>query len=206
MATSHREVGALALLNKDQIKQAAGVLARAFYEDPLWVYFLPNETERPQKLFRMLRMLMNHSVLYSEVHATSPDLEGVSVWLPSAKVTMSPWRMLRSGALPVMLKMSRKEIGRSMRYTEYAEAVHEKRAPADHWYLQFIGVDPAFQGRGYAGGLLRPMLARMDAEGASCFLETQNRENVPIYEHYGFRVVEEGTIPGTDIGHWAMLR
>ena len=50
------------------------------------------------------------------------------------------------------------------------------------------------------------MLAEMDADHVPCYLETQNRENMILYQHYGFRVVEEDTIPGTHVGHWAMLR
>ena len=114
--------------------------------------------------------------------------------------------MMLSGGFPVMLKMGGGALVRSMRYTEYASAVHKRHSPRPHWYLQFIGVDPMSQGKGYASRLLKPMLARIDTEGSSCFLETQNRENVPIYQHYGYRVVEEAVVPGTEIGHWAMLR
>lgn len=116
------------------------------------------------------------------------------------------WRMKRSGGFSAMLKMGWGAMARSMRYTEYASAMHERCAPFRHWYLHFIGVDPVFQGKGYASELLKPMLARMDMEEIPCYLETQNWENVPLYQYYGFRVVEEGTIPGTDVGHWAMLR
>ncbi len=59
--------------------------------------------------------------------------------------------------------------------------IHEQHAHFPHWYLQFIGVGREFQGKGFVGENLMPMLARMDAERASCFLETQNQENVPIF-------------------------
>jgi len=114
--------------------------------------------------------------------------------------------MVRSGAFSMMLKMGAGSIGRMTRYGEYATAMHKRHAPFRHWYFQAIGVDPVFQGKGYAGALLKPMLARIDTEHLPCYLETQNQKNVPIYQHYGFKVVEEGTIPGTETGHWAMLR
>jgi hypothetical protein len=50
------------------------------------------------------------------------------------------------------------------------------------------------------------MFARMDTEHLPCYLETHNQKNVPIYRHYGFKVVEEDIVPGTEITHWAMLR
>ena len=86
------------------------------------------------------------------------------------------------------------------------DAVHQRLAPFRHWFLQVIGVDPQFQGRGYAGELLRPMLARVDKEGLPCYLETLNEQNVLLYEHFSFRVVEKSTIPETNLTNWAMLR
>jgi predicted GNAT family N-acyltransferase len=50
------------------------------------------------------------------------------------------------------------------------------------------------------------MFARLDKEKLPCFLETQSEKNVKIYKRYGFRVVEKGAIPDTEIPHWAMLR
>ncbi|UCF29548.1 MAG: GNAT family N-acetyltransferase [Chloroflexota bacterium] len=103
-------------------------------------------------------------------------------------------------------KMSSAEIARSFGYMDYAATIHQRYAQSRHWYLQFIGVDPDYQGKGHGGRLLKFLLDRLDSERESCFLETQNQENLAFYQQNGFQVVEQGTIPGTDIGHWAMLR
>ncbi len=94
-----------------------------------------------------------------------------------------------------------------MRYTgEYIDTVHKRLAPFKHWFLQIIGVDPQFKGKGYAGKLLHPMFARIDEEGLPCYLETLDETNVPPYEHFGFRIVEKSAIPETKLTNWAMLR
>ena len=89
---------------------------------------------------------------------------------------------------------------------EHIDAIHKRLAPFRHWFLQAIGVDPRFQGKGYAGKLLRPMFSRIDAEGLPCYLETLDETNVLLYEHFGFRVVEKSTVPETELTSWAMLR
>ena len=89
---------------------------------------------------------------------------------------------------------------------EYIDAMHKRLAPFKHWFLQTIGVDPQFQGKGYAGELLRPMFARMDKEGLPCYLETLDEQNIQLYEHFGFKVVEKAIIPKTSLTSWAMLR
>lgn len=50
------------------------------------------------------------------------------------------------------------------------------------------------------------MFARIDREGLPCYLETQDEQNVPLYQHFGFKVVNKSTIPETKLTNWAMLR
>jgi hypothetical protein len=50
------------------------------------------------------------------------------------------------------------------------------------------------------------MFAHADKEGVPCFLETQAEKNVALYEHFGFRVVEAGLIPGSNVRSWALVR
>jgi hypothetical protein len=53
---------------------------------------------------------------------------------------------------------------------------------------------------------MKPMFKKFDNEKKSCFLETQTPENVEIYEHLGFKKVDTGIIPKTDVTNWSMLR
>jgi hypothetical protein len=46
----------------------------------------------------------------------------------------------------------------------------------------------------------------MDAAGLPIYLETAEPQNVGLYEHFGFAVVHESTIPGSRLTNWAMLR
>ncbi len=89
---------------------------------------------------------------------------------------------------------------------KYIDGVHSRLAPFKQWFLKAIGVSPQFQGSGYAGKLLRPMLSKIDEEGLPCYLETLEEQNVRLYEHFGFAVTEESTIPETTLTNWAMLR
>lgn len=55
-------------------------------------------------------------------------------------------------------------------------------------------------------GWLRHMLATLDASGVPAYLDTLEEDNLPIYEHLGFDVADESTVPGTGLTLWAMLR
>jgi len=196
----------LVRLTKAQIKPTAEMFARSFQDDPLYSYFIPNVTKRKDKARIILEGIVRYGLLYGEVYATSYNLEGAVSWIPSEKAEFTTWRMIRSGYLSVLLRLGRRAVSRAMSYGDYASSMHKRHAPFRHWYLMVIGVDPSYQGRGYASALIKPMLARIDRERLPCYLDTENERNVPIYQHFGFEVVEEGTVPRTNTTVWAMLR
>ena len=182
------------------------MLARAFYDDPVLIYFFPDPSERIKKSIGFFQLLAHYGILYGEPQATSPALEGVAIWLPSNKAVMSPWGMLRSGAISLIFRAGMTAVGRMLRFSECAYTIHKRHAPFRHWFLQPLGVDPPLQGKGYASMLLRNKFEKFDQEGLPCYLDTQTETNVLTYEHYGFKVVEEFRVPGTTFNNWAMLR
>ena len=54
--------------------------------------------------------------------------------------------------------------------------------------------------------MLKAMLNYFDQGNQACYLETLKKENVSLYEHYGFKLMEEVKVPGTDMTLYAMLR
>jgi ribosomal protein S18 acetylase RimI-like enzyme len=58
-----------------------------------------------------------------------------------------------------------------------------------HWYLPWLAVEPALQGRGLGGRLLEHGLEIVDADRLPAFLETPNPRTVPLYERHGFEVI-----------------
>ncbi|MEQ8294306.1 MAG: GNAT family N-acetyltransferase [Roseovarius sp.] len=67
------------------------------------------------------------------------------------------------------------------------EAMGNLHPHAPHWYLPMIGVHPDRQGNGLGGALLRPVLARCDAEGIPAYLEATTGRNRALYARHGFQ-------------------
>jgi len=193
-------------LNKSHIKPSVKVLTEAFQNYPLLTYYYPDKLTKMRIAHYFLSLIVFSGIRYGEIYATSPNLEGVAVWIPSDKYPMTIWRLLRSVPLSVIFGLGRYGSNKMTYLSGYIDAVHQRLAPSKHWFLQTIGVKPQSKGKGYASKLIRPMLTRIDEEGLPCYLETLDEHNVPLYEHLGFKVVDEATIPKTSLTNWAMLR
>ena len=184
----------------------AAVLGRAFTEYELLRYYFHDETQRRAVADTFVFTALSVCLKYGEVYATSEKLEGVAAWLPPGKAPFGSWQMMRSVPLSALFRFGRQGANRLRSYGAYVDRLHRKLVPYPHWYLQIIGVGPAYQGQGFSSRLLRPVLERIDRERMPCYLETNAEKNVAIYRRFGFEVVSEDTLPGTEVTSFAMLR
>jgi len=199
-------MGTLVRLGKADIGPASRMLARAFVDYPLLVHAVPDPARREREAAFFAQFDLHYGIRYGEVYATSPRMEGVAVWVPSERLPMTTRRLL--GAVPwrVIAALGRGVGRRLVGPSRHIDARHEVLAPFRHWFLSLLGVAPESQRHGFAGALLRPMLAAIDARGLPCYLETMEGRNVARYEHFGFKVLEESGVPGASLTSWAMLR
>lgn len=193
-------------LTEEDIEPAARMLVRAFYDNPVFVYYFPDLSKRKDELQLTFEFMIRDGIRNGEVYATSSELEGISIWLTSEKAKMTILRLLQAGGISLFLKVGGKSVFRIIRTYNYIFSMHDRIAPFRYWYLSLIGVDPDYQGKGYGGLLLKSMLAKIDKEGLPCYLDANDEKNVSIYKHYGFKVIEEYRIPRTNYNNWAMLR
>lgn len=193
-------------LDKTRARAASQILGRSFENDPLWAYVIP---ELPRRRFLLPRMLALHlmmAVREGEVYSISSDLEGIAAWLRCEKPDFTLRQFLRDGGLAILPRLGAGTMKRLLNVARTVGPVRREFFPRKGYHLSPLGIDTRYQGRGYASRLLRPMLARLDSEGLPCYLETQNENNVAIYRHFGFRVLKEAAIPGSEVTHWSMLR
>jgi ribosomal protein S18 acetylase RimI-like enzyme len=200
------ESAKLVRLEKYQAKSSAEVLIRAFQNYPALQYYYPDDSSRHKVNQYFYTISVYFGIQFGELYTTSPNLEGIAIWIRSADYNMNFWTLVRSVPLPVLFGFGLSGGFKMKAMGEYIDGVHKRVAPCDHWYLMVLGVDPKYQSQGYASRLVKPMLIRSDQDNLPCYLETNDEVDVPIYRHFGFKVVEEGIIPGTTVKNWAMLR
>jgi len=198
--------GEIVQLTKEQIGQAGEMLTRAFFDDPKLTHLIPEIAAKKELSRYLFEFELQYGMNYGDVYTTSPAVEGVAVWLPSAKSEVTFWRAFRSGGMVLQKHLGKQIMDRLMSFSTEIDVLHKKHVPFPHYYLFFIGVDPVYQKKRVASRLITPMLSWLDIQKLPCYLNTQNEKNIGLYEHYGFEVMEQLVLPDSDIVYTAMQR
>ncbi|HSW57308.1 MAG TPA: GNAT family N-acetyltransferase [Dehalococcoidales bacterium] len=191
-------------LDKKMAEPVIKMLSRAFWKYPLLTHFFPDESRRQAVAESVLAMPVYTCLHYGEVYVTSPGLEGAAAWTPSKNYPVSLWGLIRT--VPVKYIMGMSGAARMQSVDRLLNDIHRRLVPYPHYYLEILGVEPEHQKKGFSSKLMKPMLQRLDRQKMDCFLETQDPQDVAIYQHFGFEIMEKSEIPDTPLVSWAMLR
>jgi len=194
-------------LRPEQFRAAAETLTRAFLDDPLWTFLLPDVEKRAGNLDRLWRGVLRFSQTYGEIH-TTPATQGVACWIAPGKARMSLWQQVRTGmALPrAVMRFPKGDRRRAMTVLQLVDRAHKELAKGPHWYLMALGVAPESQRQGIGGSLLEPVVQKASQDGLPCYLDTESEANVAFYAKRGFEVVHEAIIPSSTLRMWLMVR
>src|SRR6478609_11078266 len=189
-------------LEDDRLGEASDVLARAFQDDPAWVWLI----EDPERRARLLPWLfrVGFDVTAADVWSTPGVIRGAARWLPPGRPAMRIGPTLRAlVSTPFHLGSA------TAAFLSYGRAVEQMRtdvAAGPHWYLAGIGVDPAAQRQGIGAALLQPGLRAATSAGLPAVLLTNNEANLHFYESHGFAVERVGHTPEEGPRAWAMVK
>lgn len=189
---------------KPDVKALARVLGRAFHDDPVMAWMIPDDARRARALPRIFAAMTRHHFLAGdavEIAARNGTVGAAALWDPPGRWKQTPREELRM--LPAMLLAVGRHMGRGQEMVDVMKRHHPEEP---HWYLGVIGSDPDMRGTGLAHALLRSRLDRCDAEGAPAYLESTKESNLPYYLRFGFDVTAELTIPGGGPRIWPMWR
>ncbi len=183
-------------------KVVARILTAAFYDDPLMRWVFPHANRRKGALKRIFEMEAGNFLKRGMVLLTENE-QAAATWLPpGAKEPFCPLTVLRS--FPTWFLAAGPL--RSLQAVRSFVATERKHPKEPHYYLGSVGVAPEIQGQGFGSALLAEMMPRIDAEGAPSYLLSSNDRNVPLYERFGYQVIEEMRIPHGGPLVWSMWR
>jgi ribosomal protein S18 acetylase RimI-like enzyme len=156
------------------------VISLGFSTDPMARWTLPNPAQYLAVMPEVVDAFGGKAFEHGSVYCVD-DFSGAALWLPPG---IEPDGK-RLGALFAQHAPARVQEDTGGVFEQMA-AYHPHEP---HWYLPLIAVDPACQGRGLGGALLKQALARCDADGLPAYLESSNPRNITLYQRHGFEIL-----------------
>lgn len=187
--------------NIDDLGPLGLVLSRAFSDDPVMQWLLPDDRARIARLPRLFAMELRHLFLPNDEVYTTRDLAGGALWAPPGR-----WRTPTTKLLRAFPRLAWTLQGRMRTAVECVSAIERIHPQEAHWYLGVVGIDPPEQGRGVGSALLAPVLERCDRDFIPAYLESSKEANLSFYQRLGFEVTETLDLPAGGPRIWPMWR
>lgn len=194
------------LLTLTDLKRAVYVQARAFQNDPLWQYLVPDIHGRQYVLENSFSVFLKVSINNFKAYVVSKPIDGVAIWSSPNQKGMNLSGLFGTDLLKLVSSRMVFSFFKALNIFSRSEKMHKKYAPKPHYYLEAIAVLPKSQGKGLASKLIRPFLKKADKELVGVYTETMKAVNVGLYEYFGFQCMEKYQLPNTDLNLWALYR
>jgi GNAT superfamily N-acetyltransferase len=180
-----------------RVPDLAFLFGRAFVDDPNALWSLGAQATEDQAIewFRaFLALATPHGLVWEAEHGL-----GAAIWFPPGEE--HAYRDIEEGVRGTIASLSDDGGVRNASYWDWI-AAHLPAEP--HWFLDSLAVRQDQRGRGIGRALIDIGLAAAKRAGSPAFLETARPENVPLYEHLGFRVTVEEDRAGSGPHVWFM--
>ncbi|HZO58677.1 MAG TPA: GNAT family N-acetyltransferase [Solirubrobacterales bacterium] len=185
----------------DDVPRLADALARAFDGDPPMRWFLSDSETRVARARRLFEVMLRRVHLTRDYCYTTSDVVGGALWVPPGT-----WRLGvvdQVVLLPGMVRVFGRGLARAQRGLTVMESGHPK---TPHYYLDSLGVEPEWQGKGLGSALMLPVLERCDIERMPAYLNAGSARSRDLYLRHGFEVTEEFALPEDGPPLWRMWR
>jgi len=196
----------VSILSSAQTHDIVTVLCDAFRDYPVMRYVLGPDQPYNERLQTLVGLFVSGRVLRNDPLLGIYDDSG----LLTAVATMTlPGDPSSPAALIAHREAVWGELGRDARtrYDAFTSATQQFAISAPHHHLNMIGARRSHQGRGLARRLLEAAhdLSGSDPHSTGVSLTTENRRNLTLYEHVGYRVYGHARVTDT-LETWTLFQ
>jgi GNAT superfamily N-acetyltransferase len=177
----------------------ASLFGRSFVVEPMMLWSVGDRGDLAARYTLHFRHALETLIPLGMVWEAG-SAEGVAIWFPPGGA--DAWQQVQMG--DEQLDGMTPDAAR--RYATFWEWVESKMSHDPLWHLDAVAVEPEVRGQGIGAALIEHGLSQAREDGVGAVLETGNPRNVPYYETFGFRVVDEADAPGGGPRIWFLRR
>ncbi len=188
------------LASDAEMTAVGNILGSAFTNDPVMNWFCPAPDIYGYLFLNdALGLYQQHDHVFINRSQT-----GAAMWLPPNISTHAPfsmtslamiWQIFWHGGAAALLR------GQLIQDTMKQHHITEP-----HYYLHAIGARLDCQGKGVGSALMKQGTRICDEHDMPAYLESSNVKNNPLYERFGFEIIEEVQLPDGGPSFWSMRR
>ena len=205
-ALNARALAVVERLSTDRAEQAVDVLVDSFFDYPVMRHIIDGVEEGYEgRLRKLMRFFVAARYNRDEpVLVVKEDSRAVAT-----AILTPPFQQEAAPALAKHREAVWLELGREARarYEALGDLWRTFDIPEPHYHLNMIGVMKSHAGSGYGRLLLDAVheLSSGDPDSTGVSLNTEDESNVPLYEHFGYRVSGHVRV-SDDLATWVMFR
>lgn len=186
----------------DDLANIVKTFGRAFHDDPVIHWIIKPGSDYQTRIEGFYKVLTFRFAWNKARIIRTENTKGAALWYPPGTTNIPFWQQLAAG--PDLVKVT--GLSRCVKRLAKLQDIQTNHPKLNHYYLQVIGVDPTYQGRGYSSALMNPILSICDKDRVGAYLESSKEENIPIYERFGFKVTKELKLTRHGPSVWLMWR
>ncbi len=170
------------------------ILVEAFFHDPLFEFFWPNEEDRSKKIEPILEFFLEGASQFFRLDGPEGQCAAVLGAFGPGEYPPSFRRFL--SAVPMLIRLmfrllTTDGVGILSKFWSIYHEAEKMRPNSPCWYIVVIGVDPGHQGKNYGGTLLKGILRKADEQQVPVYLECSNPRSLDFYAKHGFIIEHE---------------
>lgn len=168
--------------DKDTI---VNILFDSFQKNKSVLYLVKQDNQKENRIRALMRYSVEYCWLFGAVYMSEDKKSCALILFPQLKRTT-----LRSIQLDLRLAFTVIGITHLKKVLAREQSINNVHPTPPFYYLWFIGVDPAEQGKGIGTRLLKTVIAEAQSKSQTVVLETSTLKNLPWYEKLGFSVYQ----------------
>ena len=183
-------------VTKEDQPRLEQLLSVCFAKDPLYCKLIPDENTRKRLMPELFHCDMEEMLATCEIFADSPQIRGILVVSDESEpydffqyVMAELHAVLKTDEYLIKEDPSLKTfwnflLGKDYLNSRWTDQLHQTK----RLHVIYLAVRPGMQHHGISAVLLNEVIAYAEKHRLMISLETHNPDNVPLYEHFGFKV------------------
>lgn len=183
-------------VKKEDLPRLENLLVECFSSDPLYCSLIPDQETRKRLLPELFQCDLTEFFETCEIYAESPSMNALLVvsdesepYNPLIFYLTEAWASLRTDEYLIKEDPSLKTLwnfvkGRDYLNSRWTDQLHQE----ERLHVIYLAVHPSMQHHGLAALLMEEVIAYAQSHHLMVSLETHNPHNVPMYEHFGFKL------------------